>query len=499
MKPRRSPRPHRASGRRLCSLSLLIGAFLILGALPPEADAFYTPRAVSDSYWAAWNGAVVEDNQWILYPTDTGFVVWNDQNHEIYSANFACSDEHGGQDGIMVGGEQGPGGGQATMTEGGVLYAVLDLGTILPEKWGSILAAGLPNTNTAICDAIDQEYDPSHDAFTREVELQPPEVDLWVNPMTGRPQEAIDVLVVSTNKGRTWQLASTPQASATIGNPHGANLSSAEGTEAEDPDGMLLMPAATGVRWGDPGYGYTVFTARGWSAVADAGNTYGFDFGSRTEGQGSLDPGTSGPNGYILTATRRLSNGAIWALWQPSWVSGGGETHVNYAAQITETLNGRVYRRVRVDPRFRVADYIGGTLVSPGCVAPRSAVDEGIYTAMPSSNAQTIYATTAHEAPWRPGCHNKYVNVSAIRVVPTVIVSHNGGTTWKRVKLPNLGADTQAFEVLTVDGTQPVVGLESNRHVCGKGNALMYDRLSDGHWRSIGCRDTEVPFSGEIG
>ncbi len=483
----------------MCNLSRLIGAFLILGALPSEADAFYTPRAVSSSYWASWTPAVVANDHWVLDPTNTGFVVWNDQGHQIHLTNFACSDERGGQDGIMVGGAQGPGGGQVTMTEDGLLYAVVDVGTVWPPKWGSILEAGLPNTNTAICDAVDQEYDPGHDAFTRETELQPPEVGIWVNPMTGRPQEALDVLVVSTDKGRSWHLVAAPRASVTIGNPHGGYGSVGGGNGAEDPEGMLLMPAATGVRWGDPGYGYAAFTGGGWSAVADAGNTYGFDFGSGIEGQGSLAPGTKGPKGYILRATRRLSNGAIWALWQPSWVQwGGSEEHVNYSAQITETLNGRVYRRITVDPRFRVADFLGGTLVSPGCVAPQTAMDEGLYTAMPSSNGQTIYATTGASGSWRPGCHNKYVSVNAIRVLQIVIVSHNGGKTWARVKLPNLGLGTRAYDVLTVDGTEPIVGFASNHYSCSKDGGLMYERLSHGHWESIGCRDTEASPSGVV-
>jgi len=474
------------------STILAVSVLAALAALPACAGAFSTPAATSDSYWAAWTPAVVADEHWVIFPTDTGFVVWNDRSHEAHASNFGCSDEAGGgQDGIMVGGPEGPGGGRITMTEDGLLYAVLDVGTVWPEQWGSIAGAGLPNTNTSICDAVADEYDPSHDAFAREEELQPREAGLWTNPITGQPQEALDVLAVSTDEGQSWHLVSAPRASVTIGNVAGGYGAVGGGHGADEAGDMLLMPAGDGVRWGDPGYGYTTYSGAGLSAVADAGDSYGFDFGSGPDPQGSLEPGTRGPKGYTLTATRRLSDGATWALWQPSWVSGGGEAHVNYAAQMTVTLDGRV-SRVTVDPKLQVAASLGSTPVSPGCVMPQTATSEGIYTAMPSGSGQTIYATTPVEAAWRPGCHNKYVSVNAVEASQIVIASHDDGRTWERVAAPALGAGTRAYDVLTVDGDDPVVGFSSNRFSCSREGGLMYERLSDGRWEQIGCRKTEA-------
>lgn len=486
----------RLSLRRARSAILAVSVLIALAALPARSLAFAVPVATSDSYWAAWTPAVVADERWVIFPTDTGFDVWDDRSHEVHVSNFGCSDEpSGGQDAIMVGGPERPGGGRITMTEGGVLYAVLNIGTVWPEEWGSIAGAGLPNTNTSICDAVDAEYDPSHDAFTREVELQPREAGIWANPITGRPQDALDVLTVSTDEGQSWRLVSAPRASVTIGNPASGYGAVGGGHGAEGAGSMLLMPAGDGVRWGDPGYGYTTYSGdggAGLSAVAGAGDSYGFDFGSGPDPQGSLEPGTRGPKGYVLTATRRLSDGATWALWQPSWVSGGGEAHVNYAAQVTVALDGRVVSRVNVDPRLQVATALGGTLVSPGCVMPQTATSEGIYTAMPSSKGQAIYATTPAEAAWTPGCHNKYVNVHAVEASQIVIASHDGGRTWERVKAPDLGTGTRAYDVLNVDGNEPVVGFASNRVSCSKEGGLMYERLTDGRWEAIGCRETEA-------
>lgn len=460
---------HGSSRSRRLTTVLAIGAAVVCGALPSAAYAL--SESVSET-WAEWNRVAVAENHWVLSATQTGLVVWNDQDGETSTSNFACGDELApkevAQDGI----------GQLalTMTQGGTLYAVVVVGTENPFVlgWEAKLGSGLPHLSTAICDALDQEYDPGHDALFREGAGESP----W-----GKPGErGVEVLIASTDRGRSWHLAAAPRASVAPGFP-----------ENEDSAGVPLLEAVgAGVRWGNPSDGYTIFSGDGWSPVAGAGGTQGYLYGSQA--LGALDPETSGPRGYILTATRRLGDGAIWALWQPSWApppAGGGEKHLNYVAQITETLLGRVISRVTVDPGFTVAN--GGTageLISPGCVGPRTGVAEGITEAMPSITGSTVYATTPGEARWVPGCHNKYISTDATIALRIVIVSHNGGKTWERVRLPNLGTAVRPGELLTVDGTQPVISFFSNHQTCTGEGGELYERLSQGHWHTIGCHDT---------
>ncbi len=87
----------------------------------------------------------------------------------------------------------------------------------------------------------------------------------------------------------------------------------------------------------------------------------------------------------------------------------------------------------------------------------------------------------------------RHTRRSSISKAPSALGStpHDGGKTWSRVPTPNLGAFTAPSEVLNVIGTQPVVGFNSNRHVCAKAGGEMYELLAGHRWHTIGCRYTE--------
>jgi hypothetical protein len=451
---------------------LLTLTALLLGA--------YSSGAVASNpapYWTDTEDGTAEiaNGHWVLASSPYYLAIWNMASHQAHVAHLACSNDSWGMSPTAEAVEPGGtayGTSEIAMTPAGTLYAVVSIGAqehdfTLPS-WN--IVGDEPAGDTRICDAFGRAFDPNQTG------------EDWTNPFTEQKEVGFNVLITSSDDGASWHLAaSTPDGSIM---PHAVSNLFYRGA-----DTLLLTSMATGVRLGNPSLGYATYAPdSGWSALTQEGSTFGYIY--KVEPTfGSVEPGTVGPKRYLLTQTRRLSDGSVWALWQPQIMTHTGDPRrVKNPAVMTRTLNGRVLSRITAVPSFRVPTWAGGTLVSPGCVEPASAMATGIGMAVPSDDGRTIYASTVDVGPWR--CHNKYINVNRIGVLVTLIVSHDGGRQWGRVMLPNLGAFTRVVEILAVDGTTPVVGFDSNRHPCDKNGGMLYERLSHGHWQSIGCRNT---------
>ncbi len=445
---------------RVCSSLALLAAGLLLALHPSGALASTSEPA---PYWANEQGSsLIASDRWIVSTENNLIIVWSTDGRVSHTTSFACTNKNWG----IVAGIAPI---RVVMSGGGVLYATISAGSVASNQFGS--NGPELGTERGICDAVGAAADPSGAEGN------------WTNPATGQSEEGMEVLISSTDDGVSWHLAAGTVTASLVPQP----LSS---LDYEGNTFKLLVPLAEGVRLGNPLIGYASFSpSTGWSSVGGAGSTFGYIY-TPTNSYESLQPGTTA-KGYKLAKTRRLSDGSIWSLWE-SQGAFKETSRVAVPAVIVRTLNGRVLSRVDVDPSFRLKAFNGGSIISPGCSEPQSAVATGIVSALPSDDGSTLYASTPRTGAY--SCHNKYVNVDQMPVVPVLLVSHDGGHRWSRVPMPNLGPYTRLEEVLAVSGSSPIVALESNRHECEHREPQgqePYERLNGTHWMSLGCHKIE--------
>ncbi len=253
-----------------------------------------------------------------------------------------------------------------------------------------------------------------------------------------------------------------------------------------------LLSAPGGVTFGSSDGWLTFQAATGsWSTLQDKGQTAGLIQGGY---EPTYDPGIRTPAGYggpwpEPSQTRLLADGSVWALW----VKGMRDSGVPNETVITRSRAGRVLSLIH--PALSIPE-VSATpgyfpVASTGdpnahCIIPTSSADRAFdgFNVLAGETGRTVWAITSG---WlRASCLGQRVGTQA--VTANLIVSHDGGCSWRKVSTPR-----PIGELLAVNGNAPVVSLGGG---CGNSGETAYWRL-DRHWRELGCRpDADVDPAG---